>query len=345
VIQKEQNKEFTTQDGLNLKNHFICYATQQSLPEVVLGYGVAVASNQVTSPCEYLSLAAFQSGIRNGTRNQRFEYWIPLYINKAHFDQAKSHLITNCQVLYKALSQTSKTLRPDAPVPLQIFEILSSAMNNMVVEVMNNKNNLTANDKFIDGYFAFYRLLTEAVRQNPKLGEHVDKAITAFLQGPDARTKAVVPNLGNWLIGLLISGKHGWHNVASAFILECDARNVFWYAKGNKNNPPKFPDLIQVKPNQGRAKKVFQATETSRNLVCFQVKFLQMTKEIPIEKLDANYGIPTEAVRTVLKNAYASIMAMKDWDDYFRWLKIPLSTNREAELVAALDLSRKNKYL
>jgi len=216
-------------------------------------------------------------------------------------------------------------------------------MNNMVVEVMNNQNNLTANDKFIDGYFAFYRILVEAARNNPKLVEHVDKQFTSFIQGPAARVKSQVPNLGVFLIGLLIS-RYSWNQISIAFLQECDARNVFWYAKGNKNNPAKFPELISVKPNQNRSKKVFEATQTSRNLVCFQVKFLQMTKQITIEELDANYGIPTNAIRDFLKNSYKTIVAMTSWNNYYDWLKVNPPADREKDLIAALELSRANKY-
>jgi len=308
-----------------------------------LGYGILVSGNQVTTPCEYLSLEAFTNGIRNGTRNQRISYWLPLYITKDHFAKTKQYLFDNSQVIYTELRKASKNLRQNAPLALQVLEILSAAMNNMVVEVMNNQNNLTANDKFIDGYFAFYRILVEAAHSNPKLVEHVDTTITKFLQGPAGRNKTEIANLGNFLIGLLISKKYNWKSLAAEFIGECDARNVFWYAKGNPKNPAKFPELINenYKP---RAQKVFQATQTSRNLVCFQVKFIQMAQSISIEELDKNYGVPSTEVRDFLKQAYKSIVAIGNWDGYFQWINVVPTKGREEELVDALKLSKFNKY-
>jgi len=330
-------------EGFDVSNHFICYATQQVFPNVQLGYGIQVSGNQVSTPCEYLSLEAFKNGIRNGTRNQRISYWIPLYITKDHFTATKDHLFNNSQVIYTELRKASKNLRQNAPLALQVLEILSASMNNMVVEVMNNQNNLTANDVFIDGYFAFYRILVEAAQSNPKLVEHVDGAITKFLQGPAGRNKSEIPNLGNFLIGLLISKKYNWPSISREFISECDARNVFWYVKGNPKNPAKYPELINEK-SKPRKIKVFQATQTSRNLVCFQVKFLQMAKSISIEDLDKNYGIPEPEARDVLKQAYKKIVAIDNWEGYFQWINVAPTKDREEELVDALLLSKQNKY-
>jgi len=149
--------------------------------------------------------------------------------------------------------------------------------------------------------------------------------------------------LGNFLIGLLISKKYNWKALATEFILECDARNVFWYAKGNPKNPAKFPELINenYKP---RAQKVFQATQTSRNLVCFQVKFIQMAQSISIEELDKNYGVPSTEIRDILKQAYKSIVAIENWDGYFQWINVVSTKGREEQLVDALKLSKSNKY-
>lgn len=328
---------------MDINNHYICYGTQQTFPNVQLGYGIQVNGSLITTPCEYLSLEAFNSGIRNGTRNQRISHWIPLFITKEHFNATKNHLFDNTKTIYAEYLKGSKNLKANAPVALQVFEVLSGAMNSMVVEVMNNQNNPSANDAFIDGYFAFYRILVEAAQSNPKLVEHVDSSITKFLQGPGSRIKTEIPNLGTFLIGLLISSKYTWQSIAYAFLSECDVRNVFWYVKGNRNNPAKCPELIDPK-YKPRKMKVFQATQTSRNLVCFQVKFLQMAKSISIVDLDKNYGVPTPEIKDFLKKAYKTIVAISNWEGYFDWLKYQPTKDREEELVEALHISKQNKY-
>jgi len=112
---------------------------------------------------------------------------------------------------------------------------------------------------------------------------------------------------------------------------------------GMSKNPAKFPELINEK-TKPRKMKVFQATQTSRNLVCFQVKFLQMAKSISIEDLDKNYGVPNPDIRDFLKQAYKKIVAISNWEGYFEWINVVPAKDREEELVDALLLSKQNKY-
>ena len=66
--------------------------------------------------------------------------------------------------------------RSDAEISLAV---ISSVMNNLVVSIMNAKNNLTASDKFIEGYFSFYRLLKNFSSKNPSLVHTCNNKIEA----------------------------------------------------------------------------------------------------------------------------------------------------------------------
>lgn len=223
------------------------------------------------------------------------------------------------------------------------LKICLGLMNSLVVEIMNAANNLTANDKFIDGYFMFYRVLMEHVRAHPVVAEKVEKLITSFTSSAQNRSKAKVPNLGEFILYPLCTAKFGWKDISKAFIAECDARCVFWYIQGTRNQPGACLDLKDpsVKP---RAQRVFDATATSRNLVCYQKQFLTFAKGLSLQEIDANRGFVPESIKKEIKDFYKKITGMKTWAEYFLWLEMPLPASMDTELLEALATSSKSGY-
>jgi ubiquitin-protein ligase len=321
-----------------------CYITGILIntPSEVFGYGINTG-RQLSSPCEVLSEKAFLSGTRKSTTNQSFDVFLPLYINKDHWENMnlEKKVLNALDNIY-----IQKTNKKNAYPEEKIFEVLSSLMNSSVVEVMKVQQNKTANDKFIDAYFAFYRLMVELSKTCPNMIKMANYKIEQFLKGIYNRTKKEVPNLGEWLIYLLITNKYRWNDVYGCFMEECDIRNVFWYVKGNNNNPPKYPELYSEKERFQRTTKVFDATTVSRQLVCFQIRFIQDAKNIDIKTLDENYGCVPNEVKQSLKEIYKSIIAISNWDGHFKWCGInPVSDNiRCDQLISALKLSNQLKY-
>jgi hypothetical protein len=219
-------------------------------------------------------------------------------------------------------------------------------MNSSIVEVMNAKENHTANDKFIDGYFNFYRLLIELKKTFPLLTKYADEQIEQFVTQSHKRSKDTVPNLGDWIILLLVSDKWTWVNVAKAFMEECDTRNVFWYVKGNYSSPAKFPALVDTKIRIGRVKQVFDATPISRHLVCFQVKFLQDAVSLNLDEYDKSYGQTPPEMKAMLKKSYKDIVSIVDWYGHYTWCGVPYISDeiRCDELIEAVELSNEKGY-
>ncbi|QKF94725.1 ubiquitin-conjugating enzyme E2 [Fadolivirus algeromassiliense] len=326
-----------------MKDFYICYVTKTSAREgAVLGYGVHVENQRngaLSSPCEYLSLDAFNSGTRNGSTNKPFEYWLPILIDSAMWPKTKP-------LFMKSIGEIGTGINYKKDPASTIVKVCSSIMNQLVVEVMNNKNNLTANDKFVNGYFALYRLMKQYAKDDPKIIQYVNHELQQFITNPNKRSKKDVPNLGELLIYLTISDKFIWNDVSKQFQEECDARNFFWYAVGNYNNPPKCPELLSPSVVNLRAEKVFDATPTSRNIVMFQVQFSRMASQLTLEVMDSNFGLAPEKVRDDIKGAYNKITGIKSWDEYFTWLEMPLvnSLDRSKQLVNAITISKKNGY-
>lgn len=320
-----------------------CYMTKCTLKDKELfGYGINVneKNGMITSPCEYLSKTAYDNGVRVSTTNQVFKFWLPLYVNDDHWKSAK-------KLFYETITQIYKTMnKPKAGVEEMAVYILSSAMNNSVVEVMNAKNNLSANDKFIDGYFNFYRLLMEVKKDHATIVKSANSKVEQFLVRTENRSKTKVANLGDWLILLLISDKYKWNDVAEAFVEECDARNVFWYVQGSYNSRPMCPELADGTIRKGRCEKVFTAAATSRNLVCFQTKFLSIASQYDLKQFDERCGLTDDQTKQTLKNIYIQINDLKTWNDYFQWngMKQLSEEERCDQLLKSLKLSQEKGY-
>lgn len=326
------------------KDNYICYVKKQSYADgAILGYGVNIdnpKNGMLSSPCEYLSKIAFNEGTRRSSTNKQFEYWLPIIIKQSDWQTvrpffAKTVIAIGSKIGYDQ-NRTSEA----------IIKIISSIMNSLVVEIMNNKNNLSANDKFVDGYFAFYRLLKQCASEDPKIVQFVDGELKKFVNDPYSRTKTNFPNLGELLIYLSISKRWTWEQVAGSFIKECDTRNVFWYAVGNYNNPARYPELLNTNIINGRDTKVFDATSTSRNLVAFQARFSSVARNIDESVFESNYGLAPNDIRTEMKKLYEKINSIANWNEYFKWLHMKQITSEErcAQLVEAVKSSERSGY-
>lgn len=324
----------------------MCYVTRDSISKLgeAFCYGIGVPdrpSGSLTSPCEHLNVKAFTEGVRKSSTNKSFSEILPLYIKEQHW--TKETQILFCESVDKLYNSLK---RPNVPNYQKSFTVLASLMNSSVVEVMNARDHATANDKFIDGYFAFYRLLVEMTRLFPKLVTYANTQIEQFLTDTTKRSKDTVPNLGEWIILLLVTDKYTWNDVASAFMEECDVRNVFWYVQGTRTAPPRYPALSNTTIRDGRTHQVFEATPISRHLVCFQVRFIQDAKTTDLKLLDENYGMTPTETKTRLKKIYQEIVGIKNWGEHFRWCGVePVSNDiRCDQLIEAVKISNKKGY-
>jgi hypothetical protein len=251
----------------------------------------------------------------------------------------KSRILSGVATISKALSFGTVEHQ-------NVVKVCSSLMNTLVVEIMNARNNVTANDKFINGYFSIYRLLKQFVADEILCKEYIDSQLEAFCQSGSNRNKSKVPNLGELLIFLTVSERFTWKDIKEFFLEESDARNVFWYTVGNHHNPPKFPALLNPTVQGTRPAQVFSATPVSRNLIMYQVEFSKLAASLSLEFLDSNCGLAPTEMRDKLKNIYGCIDSVTDWNGYFQWLEIPVPTDSERcdQLINAVRLSNSHGY-
>jgi len=333
-----------SKEEYSLDTHFyVCYASKVSLREsAVLGLGVSITNGGkgiLSSPCEYLSELAFLEGCRSSSTNIHFDHWIPILIQRENLEFVLEKFINS-------VKEICAKINFERPIEEQVLKVCSSIMCSLIIEVMKNENNLTANDKFIHGYVAIYRLLVEYAAINARIVEYVDQFLTDFKLHDEKRKKENVPNLGELLVGLTICNLK-WIDVADAVLLESDTRSVFWYCVGNYKSRAQYSELYDTSyNNEDRVDKVFRATHTGRSFIMFQVNFVEMSKKLTSDILEANHRLATADFVNELKETYLKVNSVTNWDEYFSFLKLPSPSRaeRNARLIEAVKMSDKQGY-
>lgn len=345
IVAKYRKENPTSNTPLEL--FYICYANGQlNATNSTIGYGVHVENPKngiLSSPCEYLSSESFNAGkVRKSSTNKAFEHWLPLLIDSEDWNGPKKIK----QQFLSAVRDICADIKFDKDDHQKVFKVCSSLMNSLVVEIMQNKGNATANDKFINGYFSIYRLLQQYAQDDKELVTFCNDSVKSFKAQSSARVKTVVPNLGEFLMHLTISSNVTWADVCQVFMGECEARNVFWYCVGTHNSPASNRELADPNYKGNRVTKVFNATTVSRNLVMFQIKFANVTKFLDLAELNSNFGLAPEILTAELKNLYSQVVAVKNWNEFYDFVEMPRVTDekRELELIEAVKLSAAQGY-
>lgn len=91
---------------------------------------------------------------------------------------------------------------------------------------------------------------------------------------------------------------------------------------------------------------VFDATKVSRDLLCFQTRFLAVVKTLDLGILDTRNGVVQDSVKSELKDVYRKIERISNWEEWFEWngIKPQTETEREIALVKAVKNSRLSGY-
>ncbi len=116
-----------------------------------------------------------------------------------------------------------------------------------------------------------------------KLANLIDTKIDKFIKDPDSRLKNTTPNIGDWLTYLTVSSNFRWEQTSISYIKENFLRNVMWYL----NEQPSLANVDDAKVNATRIEDTFRLTKVSRDLLAFQVLFLDIArpKELTLKQV------------------------------------------------------------
>jgi hypothetical protein len=204
--------------------------------------------------------------------------------------------------------------------PELILQLLPKLLNSTVVTFMNGTTHTS--ERALHGYFFFHRLFLWALETYPNLQEQVNGTVKRFIDNPDNRLKRNTANVGEWLALLTVSTSHTWRDAASAYLNENFERNVMWYLRENSS----LRETKSRVPN--RLTETFNRTTVSRNLLAFQVLFLDIARPAGMSlqeiaaRYDANNGIPTREMEDAMKAAVQQIKNIRNYEEWFRVIKV-----------------------
>jgi hypothetical protein len=167
------------------------------------------------------------------------------------------------------------------------LNVLSSIMNFTVVtlfeqkeslepEGATNEKSLKVNDEALMGFMRFHHMLLFLAQQYPRIVELANKRVDTFISEESYRRKNNTPDLGKFLICLLLSERE-WDELSTAFILEVFNRNVRWFTEKRSPTNQSHEQLLVLEIDYispYRLVTTFLASLTSMRLVMFQVYFI-----------------------------------------------------------------------
>ena len=288
-------------------------------------------------------------------------------------------------------------LKAAATAPMHTTQPGFSAMQvlprliNLTVVGLNN-GELHGSEHLLFGLTQLFRVLLQVVLENPGLRDDCDARVRAFIGG--ATSKAVVPDIGEFLVTLALAPSFDWREVIPLYLRESSVRHVKWAAmkhpelgqtcertrevaatkggvcgydergkakwlKGRPAHTASIPVWKagvhavgrQYRGEAATADALFDATQTSRGLICFQKFFLERvarpTKrslgkdesgdgpdggaalaslEEVAATLDARLGRPMEGEAVALQQAWRRIKSISSWDAFYAELGLPIPT-------------------
>ena len=299
----------------------------------IFGFGVTVLNGgSLSTQCELLSKMAFDGGIRKTSTNDAIDFVLPIFINNAHFGNAKGFFRETISLLYTAYRNK---MRQGAGVPqklveLQALEILCSLMNNAVLKTSEQG---CTHDRFIHGYFAMLRLVKWLAGSFPTVSKYADDKMARFRKGE--RTKTAVPNLGDFLVLLHASKQYSWQDISAEFLEEVDARNVRWFKNTKLQSDRHMDGAI-------RERETFVEAAISRKIVCFQVEFVRLARDCDLSSF-VDLDVTPDLV-AALKDIAKTVEKHANWNDYRKFLRLDTKEPRARELERAVTLSIERGY-
>jgi len=168
--------------------------------------------------------------LRRGVWGEKFDMFLPLIINEIHAKRARPILLDNLKLFDHRASPATLVLK-----------VIPKLMNSMIVTLMknNSEEKLVLGNYFVErhiserallGYCSFHHMLLYFTKKYPEIQDRVNKKVAEFLNNKEARSKEVVPDMGEFLATMSVSS-YSWGQVGKTVIKEIFERNVLWNSK------------------------------------------------------------------------------------------------------------------
>ena len=197
-----------------IRENLTCYMLKYNYidnQDILLGYPIVQNKNvygknklELYPIPELLSFEVFNAQIENknieqlniyfetnlkAANNEFYNFWLPIYINRIHYQKNKSKIIESLKVIKK-----ESEFKPE-----QIFEILPIILNKMIIGMFNGKSHISS--AFIECYFQYVLLFKKLIKEyEGDFIKYSTKKINLITKNDFEVNKKIIPDIGNFLM-------------------------------------------------------------------------------------------------------------------------------------------------
>ena len=282
-----------------IKGNLTCFMLKNNYidnPDILLGYPIVQSKNvlgknkiELYPIPELLSYEAFnfqkesqkinklniyfETNLK-AANNEFYNFWIPIYINKDHYEKNKSTIIESLKVIKK-----ENEFKPE-----QIFEILPIILNKMIIGMFTGKSYISS--AFIQCYFQYVLLFKKLIKEyEADFIQYTTKKINLITKNDYEINKNIIPDIGNFLMLMCYANKElisdeekkkMWYVLSEEFF----TRQMYWLFHGDecKNKMKKLILKNNISEDKLLDKIYLDKFETDPN---FKMRYLDIfNKEI-----------------------------------------------------------------
>lgn len=244
--------------------------------------------------------------------NDKFDYWLPLAINSAHYANASKLVrkqLTSLGPVLRLDQCRSKHDRGLAQYPVQHLIAMANAIVVDLLRICDGASDesattrysvLCASERALAGYCSIIHLLASYALQNPLVIRRAQDMAKLFKNSNLGRDKTVVPDIGEFLVMLSLVDEVPWLDVRGAVVDELFARSVVWMLQP-KPDGAGLPGLAYLEDDpvcEWRLQETFKASRTGLRLLLLQIFFMEKIAKIKgwtlirtKEDLDIRHGL------------------------------------------------------
>jgi ubiquitin-protein ligase len=255
-----------------------CFCLKRSFLNTKLGVGISIKDGNrpvFRSEFDLLSWEAYYThGVRHSVQGVSFDKWLPLPLNRRHWNQVKTDAMACIQDIHTTANMASYE-------PYYV-DVLYHTMNTVVVQFSSDaekgyngpdaRSTLShASEKAVDAYFGLFHLLLCLATEHKEIIASANNIIQRFIAGP--RTKTHFPDLGHVLVAALICDAGLTEELTYEIIREAILRNVVWMLDYKGAGMAELAYLEPSAISRYRTNMTYAASPTSYRLMMFMKLF------------------------------------------------------------------------
>ena len=234
--------------------------------------------------------------------------------------------------------------------PEAALEVLLTMWKTLTIQIVDK--GLAPSEKVLEVFCQLHRLMIGLLeRFGQTLRATVHKRLDTFARHPDARTKAVCPNLGQLIPLLALSHSYQWQHIATAYLQESFDRGHLWACTHDAG-------LAEVVTgDESRVHRVLEASKIAQRMTMMSVFLVNLLRPQggdgrpaslahTRDGYDVCLGRPPLFVRRMWHEGVRTLLEADTWPKVFTVLGRPLPPKKAfcAILEAAAKNSLKKGY-